>query len=168
MNSLKLIAISSTIIISLTLLLFIIYLLTKKFKSKINLEGKLKTAFGIWYTSIFLSGASIISNITSITSEVLDNLTKIRSINLYVELVKTVSLVIGAGFIWLILWFFVVTFLTKIIPIKTDETEEMEDDCFGYFMIKGAMLIGIIFSLSPILSLMLRTLIPNIEVPFYH
>lgn len=168
MNSLKLITISCTIVISFILLLLITYILTKSFKSKINSDGKLKISFGIWYGAIFLSGADIISNLINLVSEIIDNLIKIQPSKFYVELAKAISLTMGVSFIWFLLWFFVVKFLTKIIPLKLDENEEMEDDNFSYFIIKGIMLLSIIFSLSSVLSLFLRTLIPNVEIPFYH
>lgn len=168
MNSLKLITVSCAIILSFILLLLIAYFLTKNFKSKINSDGRLKLSFGIWYAAIFLSGANVISSITDIVFEVIDNLIKIQPANFYFALVKTISLVIGAGFIWLVLWFLVVKFLTKLIPLKFDENEEMEDDNFSYFIVKSAILIGIVFSLSSLLSLILRALIPNVEIPFYH
>jgi len=144
------------------------YFLTKNFKSKINNDGKLKIAFAIWYAAMFLAGANIISSIINIIFEVIDNLIKIQPAKFYFELIKAISLVVGVGFIWLILWFLVIKFLTKIIPLKANEYEEMEEDNYGYFLIKGVMLIGLIFSLSPVLSLILRALIPNVEIPFYH
>jgi hypothetical protein len=168
MNLLKLITISCSIVISFILLLFLIYFLTRNYKSKLNPDGKLKISFGIWFAAIFMAGTNVISTILSTTFELIDNIIKIQPPQLYTELIKAISLVIGTGFTWLILWFFVITFLTKIIPIKLDHHEEMEDDNFAYFLIKGIMLVGIIFSLSPLLSLILRALIPNVEIPFYH
>jgi hypothetical protein len=168
MNTLKLITISCTIIISFILLLLITSLLTKSFKSKINKDGRLKISFGIWYAAIFLAGANIISSIINIVVEVIDNLIKIQPPKFYIELVKAISLIVGVGFIWLLVWFFAVKFLTKVMPLKTIDNEEMEDDNFGYFLIKGIMLLSIIFSLSSVLSLILRMLIPNVQIPFYH
>ncbi|TKC12765.1 hypothetical protein FA048_03865 [Pedobacter polaris] len=168
MNSLKLITISCAIITSFTLLMLINYFLTKNFKSKLNNDGKLKISFAIWYAAMFLAGANIISSIISTIFEVIDNLVKIQPTKFYFELIKAISLVIGIGFIWFMLWFLVIKFLSKIIPIKADENEEMEEDNYGYFLVKGIMLIGLIFSLSPVLSLILRALIPNVEIPFYH
>lgn len=168
MNSLKLIAVFSSIIVSLILLVIITYFLTKSFKSKINGDGKLKLSFSIWYATIFLSGASIISCMIDVILEVIDNLIKIQPANFNIELIKGISLIIGVSFGWFILWFFVVKFLSRIIPIKVDEYEEMEDDNYSYFVLKGAILIGIILSLSSVLSLILRMFIPNVEIPFYH
>ncbi|KQR72327.1 hypothetical protein [Pedobacter sp. Leaf176] len=168
MNSLKLITISVSVILSFLLLIFIIYFLTNKFKSKLNEDGKIKVSFGIWYAALFLSGSDVISVVIDTVTEVIDNLLKINPPNFNLQLVQSISLIIGAGFIWFILWFLVIKFLINTIKIKVDEHQEMEDDNYGYFIIKAAMLIGLIFSLSPLLSLILRTLIPNVETPFYH
>lgn len=168
MSSLKLITISVSVILSFLLLLFSIYFLTKKFKSKLNNDGRLKVSFGIWYAALFLSGSNVISVVINSITEVIDNLVKINPPKFNLQLVQSISLIIGVGFIWFILWFFVIKFIINAIRLKVDEHQEMEDDNSSYFIIKAAMLIGLIFSLSSLLSLILRTLIPNVEVPFYH
>jgi len=168
MNSIKLITISSTVTLSFILLLFVIHLLTKGFKSKLNNKGRLKISFAIWYAALFLSGSSIISDIVNAVLEVIDNLININPTNLNVQLIKSGSLIIGVGFVWYFVWYFVVKFSVKVAQFKSDEHQEMEDDNFTYFIVKSAMLIGLIFSLSAILTLILRTLIPNIDMPFYH
>ncbi|QIL38924.1 hypothetical protein G7074_06295 [Pedobacter sp. HDW13] len=168
MNSLKLITISVSVILSILLLLFIIHFFTKRFKSKLNNDGRIKVSFGIWYAALFLTGTNIISVVINTVIEVIDNLTKINPANFSLQLVKSVSLIIGVGFIWFFVWVFVTKFLIKVIKLKVDEHQEMEDDNFNYFIIKAVMLIGLIFSLSPLLSELLRTLIPSIELPFYH
>jgi hypothetical protein len=168
MNSLKLISISYFIVISFTLLLSISYLFIKKFKSIFNNDGKLKLSFGIWYGAIFLAGSNVISCLLNVVFEVVDNLIKIGPNKIYLESIKTISLIMGVGFFWFILWFMVVKFLSKLTYLKTNDIEEMEDDNFSYFIIKGAILLGIIFSLSSLLSLIIRALVPTIEVPFYH
>ncbi len=168
MNSIKLITLVISVIFSFLLLVFIVYFLTKKFKSKLNNNGKLKISFGIWYAGLFLCGANIISTVINTLSELIDNLVKINPPNFNLQLIKSISLIIGIGFTWFILWFFVVKFLISSIRLKIDEHQEMEDDNFSYFIIKAAMLLGVIFSLSFLLSLVLRTFIPNVEIPFYH
>lgn len=168
MNTLKLIAISCSIILILILLFGICYLLTKKFKARINTDGKVKLSFSIWFGAIFLAGANIVNLTLNMVFEIIDNLIKIQSNDFSLELIKGIFSVIGVGFVWFLLWFFVVKFLTKFLPFELNEIEEMEEDNYGYFIIKGVIFLSIIFSLSPVLSLLLRTFIPNIQIPFYH
>lgn len=117
---------------------------------------------------MFLSGANIISNILQTVFELADNLIKIQPTNLKLEFAKSTSLILGIGFIWFVLWLYVVKLLIKLVIPKVDESEEMDEDNFGYFTLRGVMLIGIVFSLSSVLTLILRTFIPNAEIPFYH
>jgi len=168
MNLLKLITISVSVTLTFLLLVFIIYFLTRKFKSKLNNDGRLKISYGIWYGALFLSGADIISTVINAVIEIIDNLIKINPTGFNLQLVKSISLIIGIGFIWFILWFFVVQFMTIALRLKTDEHQEMEDDNFSYFLIKSSILVGIIFSLSSLLMVILRAVIPNVEIPFYH
>lgn len=168
MNSIKLITIAVTVILSFSLLTLILYLLTRKFKSKLNSDGKLKISFALWYAAIFISGTSTIFEIINAVFEVVDNLININPADLTFQLIKSNALIIGVGFLWLLTWFFAIKLLIKMIQFKTDEHQEMEDDNYSYFLIKAAMLIGVIFSMSSLLNLILKTLIPNIEIPFYH
>ncbi|WP_199140005.1 hypothetical protein [Pedobacter sp. ASV12] len=168
MNSLKPIAIAGTVTLLLMLLLLTAYLLTKRHKSKLNADGKLKRSYAIWYAAIFLSGAKIIAQVLEISIEIIDNLIKIHPAALLLTLCKAIALVSGSAFICFVSCVFITKTFIQLILFKTNENEEMEDDHVGYFIIKSAMLIGMVFSLSDVISLLLRTFIPAIQIPYYH
>lgn len=167
MNIHKLFTPPITILISFTLLLFIIHLLLKHFKAKIDEEGKIKISYGIWFAALFLSGSNIITSIVAIGLEATDNIYKMQPTGIIMELIRATACIIGLGFVWFLIWYFIVKFLIKMV-YKTDDEQEMANDNYTYFLMKGVVLLGTIFSLSAIFELMLRMTIPTIDLPFYH
>lgn len=168
MNTLKLFTLPITILVSFILLLLIIHLVLKPFKARLDEEGKLKLSYGIWFASLFLSGANIITSIIRVGQEAADNIYKMQPKQMLVILIKSISSVVGLGFLWLLIWFFAVKFLTRIIVFKGNDEQEMSANNYGYFIVKGVILLGVVFSLSSILELVLRIAVPTIEIPFYH
>lgn len=152
---------------SLIVLVLIILLLTRQLKAKKDEEGKIKISYGIWFSVLFLSGSSILTSIITISLEAISNIYKMQPKSLIGELVRTLGSVILLAFVWYFVWFFIIKLLVKIIYNANDE-QEMDNDSYGYFLIKGVVLLGTIFSLSPILELLLRTVVPTIAIPFYH
>jgi hypothetical protein len=168
MNTLKLFTLPITILISFVLLLLIIHLILKPFKAKKDEEGNLKLAYGIWFFALFMSGASIVTDVVRLSLEVVDNVIKIRPDQLILVMVRSIASITVLAFLWFLIWFYVVKFLTKIVVYKGSDAQEMSANNYTYFIIKGSILLGIVLSLSSVLELILRLVVPNIEVPFYH
>lgn len=168
MNSLKLISIAIIVITSFILLLLTTNLFTRQYKSRLNSKGKVKLSFAVWYAAIFLSGANIINSSIPLIIQSIDNIIKKNSSHLYQDIMKAISLLLGTAFVWFIAWLFIAKLFTKLIFFKTNELEEMEEDHYSYFIVKAMVLIGIVFSLAPLLSEVLRPLVPSIQTTFYN
>ncbi|NRF37758.1 hypothetical protein [Pedobacter foliorum] len=168
MNKIKLFTLPITILISFVLLLLIIHLILKPFKAKKDEDGNLKLAYGIWFFALFMSGASIVANVVRLSLEVVDNVTKIRPDQLILLIIQSIASITILAFLWFLIWFYVTKFLTKIVVFTGSDGQEMSANNYTYFIIKGSILIGIVLSLSSVLELLLRLVVPNIEVPFYH
>lgn len=155
-------------IVAIAISITIIQFLLRKEKKKSEIEGKIKISFGIWLASILL-GATII-NLKTITilNEALDYIYKVNANELTIEIAKISSIFIGISAIWLIIWFFIVKVFAVIFVGKRSDENEMENDNYVYFIIKGIMLICFLLGLLPILENLLKAFLPNIEIPFYH
>ena len=168
MNTSKTIALTISAIITIAIMLFIIQLLLRKLKPKSEQEGRLKTSYGVWFTCLFI-GASIVTGETiNLLSIALDNIYKNISNNIFGQLVKTGSLFIGLSALWFLLWYFISNLLSVTIVGKRKNENELEANNVSYFLIKGILIIGFIFCLSSVFEIILRSLIPSIEIPFYH
>ena len=155
-------------IVAISISITIIQFLLRKEKKKSEIDGKIKISFGIWFSSILL-GATII-NLKTITilNEALDYIYKVNSNELQIEIAKISSIYIGLSAIWLLIWFFIVKVFSVIFVGKRNDENEMENDNYVYFIIKGIMLICFLLGLLPIFENLLRAFLPNIEIPFYH
>ena len=79
-------------IVAIAISITIIQFLLRKEKNKSEIDGKIKISFGIWFSSILL-GATII-NLKTITilNEALDNIYKVNSNELQIELIFAISI----------------------------------------------------------------------------
>lgn len=168
MNTSKTIALTISAIIAVAIMLFIIQLLLRKLKPKSEQEDKLNTSYGIWFSSLFIGASIVIGEAISLLSIALDNIYKNTSQNLLIEIVKTTSLFIGISVLWFLLWYFMSNLLSVTIVGKRKSQNEVEVNNISYFLIKGILIIGFIFCLSSVFEIILRNLIPSIQIPFYH
>ncbi len=84
------------------------------------------------------------------------------------EIAKIASLYIGLSVIWFLLWYLVSkVFVTIILGIQKEQ-EEMSLNNVYFFLIKGLIINVFIVSLSPVLEIIFRMVMPNIQLPFYH
>jgi hypothetical protein len=98
----------------------------------------------------------------------LDNIYKNILDNLYGQLIETTSLFIGLSAVWFLILYFISNLLSVTIVGKRKNMNEIESDNVSYFLIKGILIIGFVFCLSPVFEIILRRFIPSIEIPFYH
>lgn len=155
-------------IISIAIMLLIIQILLKKIKSKTEDDGRLKKSFGIWFTSLFLASSFTSTTAIIILIEAIDYIYKNEVSNIIGEVAKTVSLFIGLSAAWFLIWYFVASLLSVTILGKRKDQNEMDTDNVSYFLIKGALVIGFTICLLPVFEIILRTFMPNVEIPFYH
>jgi hypothetical protein len=168
MNAQKTIILIFAGIVSIAISLLIIQLLMKKFKQKIGNNGELNKSFTIYFSILFLAFSFVQIKSITIMSEAVDNIYKIQSTNVVLEIFKTTSIFIGMSSLWYLLWYFISNIFTIIVTGNRKDLIEFEKDNYSYFLIKGFILIGVILSLSPILESFLRFFIPSIQIPFYH
>jgi hypothetical protein len=168
MNITKLLTLFLTGIMTTGIILLVIQLLVRKIKQKSESDLLVKPAYSIWYAGMFLSASLVVFKILVFSGEATDNTLKIAHTGLLLDLSKTVSLFIGIGTAWYLLtYFFAKLFAILLLGLRNEE-EEMALGNTHYFLIRAATLIGLAFCLSPILDLIFRMVMPNVQLPFYH
>jgi len=168
MNTSKTIALTTSAVIAIAIMLFIIQLLVRKLKLKSEQDGKLKTSYGVWFACLSIEALIVTGETINLLSTAFDNIYKNISNNLLGQLVKTGSLFIGLCALWFLLWYFIGNLLSVTIVGKRKNENEIEANNVSYFLIKGILIIGFIFCLSPVFEIILRNFIPSIQIPFYH
>lgn len=100
-------------------------------------------------------------------SEYIDTVYKTNSANHLAEIAKTSVLFIGLTNVWLILWYFITQAFSLLIAGKRTDVNEIENNHYTYFLMKGIVFIGFIYCLMPVFEMLLRTFLPTIEIPYY-
>jgi hypothetical protein len=168
MNTTKAVTLTIGGIIAIAIMLTIIQLLLRKVKLQAEAEFKIKPAYGIWFASLFIAASLVSAKAVTFLGEAIDNLYKIGSPNMITETAKIASLYIGLSVVWFLLWYFVSKVFATIILGLKKEQEEMSLNNVHFFLIKGTIINAFIFSLSPVLDVIFRMVMPNIQLPFYH
>lgn len=164
----KTIALTIAGIITLAIILTIIQFLLRKVRSKSEADFRIRLAYGVWFACLFIAGCVVAARIVTFLSEAIDNIFKMGLPNTAFEIAKVTSLYIGLGVIWFLIWYFIAKVFSVIIAGNRNELEEMELNNTCFFLIKGLIVIGFIFCLSPVLEMIFRMVMPNIQLPFYH
>lgn len=164
----KTITLTISAIIAVAIMLFIIQLLLRKLKPNSEFESKLKISYVAWFSSLFIAASIVTEETIKLLSMALDNIYKNILDNLYGQLIETTSLFIGLSAVWFLILYFISNLLSVTIVGKRKNMNEIESDNVSYFLIKGILIIGFVFCLSPVFEIILRRFIPSIEIPFYH
>ncbi|HEY4194578.1 MAG TPA: hypothetical protein VGM63_03525 [Mucilaginibacter sp.] len=168
MNTVKTTTSAIAGIIVVAILLSVIQFLLRNLRSKSESDFRIKSAYGLWFSSLFIGTCLIAAKVVTFLDEAIDNIYKMNSSNPALAIAKASSLYIGLSVAWFLLWYFIAKVLSTMITGNRKEFEEMELNNTYYFLIRGLIVIGFIFSLSPVLDTIFRVVMPNVQLPFYH
>lgn len=167
MDITKTITLTSIGIIAFAISLTVTQLFIRKEKSKSESDGKILLAYGILFSSWVISFAMLNFKTLSVLNEFTDTIYKVNTGNPLLEIVKTSVLFIGLTNTWLILWYFITKALSLLFTGKRNDSNEIESNNYAYFILKGIVFIGFVYTLMPVFEGVLRAFFPNIEIPYY-
>jgi len=164
----KTITLTSVGIIAFAISLTVTQMLIRKEKTKSENEGKILLAYGILFSSWVICFSLLNFKTLSVLNEFADTIYKVNTINPLTEIAKTSVLFIGLTNTWLIIWYYITKALSVLFTGKRIEVNEIESNNYVYFVLKGIVFIGFVYSLMPVFEVVLRAFFPNIEIPYYH
>lgn len=167
MDTTKIITLTVIGIIAIAISLTITQLFLRKAKSKLENEEKINLAYGILFLGWVISFSLLNVKSISIMSEYVDTLYKTNSANHLADISKTSVLFIGLTNFWLILWYLITKAFSILIAGKRTDVNEIENNHYTYFLMKGIVFIGFVYCLMPVFEMLLRTFLPTIEIPYY-
>lgn len=167
MDITKTITLTSVSIIAFAISLTVTQLLIRKEKTKSESEGKILLAYGILFSSWVICFSLLNFKTLSVLNEFADTIYKVNTANPLTEIAKTSVLFIGLTNTWLIIWYYTTKALSVLFSGKRNEVNEIESNNYVYFVLKGIVFIGFVYSLMPVFEVVLRTFFPNIEIPYY-
>lgn len=167
MDTTKIITLTVIGIIAIAISLTITQLFLRKAKSKLENEEKINLAYGILFLGWVISFSLLNMKSISIMSEYVDTIYKTNSANHLADISKTSVLFIGLTNFWLILWYLITKAFSILIAGKRTDVNEIENNHYTYFLMKGVVFIGFVYCLMPVFEMLLRTFLPTIEIPYY-
>lgn len=167
MDTTKIITLTVIGIIAIAISLTITQLFLRTAKLKSENEGKINLAYGILFLGWVISFSLLNVKSISIMSEYVDTLYKTNSANHLADISKTSVLFIGLTNFWLILWYLITKAFSILIAGKRTDVNEIENNHYAYFLMKGVVFIGFVYCLMPVFEMLLRTFLPTIEIPYY-
>ncbi len=167
MDTTKIITLTVIGIIAMAISLTVTQFFLRTAKSKSENEGKINLAYGVLFLTWVVAFSILNLKSLSILNEYTDTIYKTNSVNPLVDITKTSVLFIGLTNVWLILWHFITQAFSLLIAGKRTDVNEIENNHYTYFLMKGIVFIGFIYCLMPVFEMLLRIFSPNIEIPYY-
>lgn len=168
MDTTKIITLTIIGIVSMAISLTVTQLILRKEKSKSESEGKIRLAYGILFFTWVVVFSLLNFKSLSILNEYIDTVFKTNENNSMVDILKTSVIFIGLTNVWLILWHFIAKVFTVLFAGNRNEANEIENNHYTFFIMKGIVFIGFIYCLMPVFETILRIFLPSIQTPFYH
>ena len=154
-------------IVTMALSLTIIQLFLRKEKARSENKEKITLAYGILFFTWVAAFSLLNLKSLSILSEYIDTIYKTNSTKHLIGIIKTSVLFMGLINIWLIIIHFITKAFSMLFAGKRNDINEIENNHYVYFLMKGIVSIGLIYGMMPIFEILLRTFLPSIEIPFY-
>ena len=156
-------------IIAIALMIVAIQFLAKRLKLQTNTEQNINASYSIWFGSLLLSFILLLKVALELVENSIELLIADKSINnTFVAVMEQIAIYTGFSFLFTFITYYIVSIIVKFSIGDRKDSIEIEKDNVGYFIIKGLILLTLVFSLITIFEHFLRWFAPAIETPFYH
>lgn len=156
-------------IVATALMLMSIQFYAKKQKIKSETEQRINLSYSVWISSILIAFFMYLKVALELIENAIELIIYSNTIeNTFIAVMEKIIIFTGFSFMFTFLSFFLVHNLLKISMGNRNESIEMEKENNGYFIIKGIVLIVLVFSLQTIFGHFLGWFAIKVETPFYH
>lgn len=160
---------SIVIIVATSLMLLAIQFLAKKLNIKNEFEQRIKISYSIWYSSILVCYFLFLK----VASELIENSIEIiiysKTIeNTFIAVMQKIIIFTGFTFLFTFTSYFLVDKILQLTFDKRLDDIEIDKENFGYYLIKGILLILFTLSIINIFEHFLKWFMPTVDTPFYH
>lgn len=156
-------------IVATALMLMSIQFLAKKLNIKSEKEQKITVSYSIWISSIMIAFFLFLKVALELVENSIEVIIYSKTIdNAFIAVMQKIAVFSGFTFLFIFLAYYVVHILLIFIIGKRNESIEMEKENTGYFIMKGVLLILLVFSLITIFEHFLGWFVIKVDTPFYH
>ena len=156
-------------VVATALMIMAIQFIIKKLNIKPETEEKTNTSYAIWSISIFIAFFMFLKVALEQTENAIEVIIYSKTIdNTFIEVMQRIAIYTGFTFFFTFLSYYIVNAIFKLLMGVRIDSYEIEKNNIGYFLIKGVILILLVFSLINIFEHFLRWFAPVVDTPFYH
>jgi len=88
--------------------------------------------------------------------------------NAFLGVMQRIAIYIGFTFLFTFLTYYIIGTILKITLGKRIDSIEVENNNYGYFLIKGVLMVFISFALISVFEHLINWFAPIVDTPFYH
>lgn len=156
-------------VVAFSLMLMLIQFLASKLKVKPKADDTINISYSIWVGSLLISFTIFLKVALELVENAIEVLIYSKTIdNTFVAVMEKIAIFSGFSFLFTFLAYFVITQILNLLIGPRVDSIEMEKNNFGYFIIKGLILVMLALSLVTVFEHFLRWFMPAVETPFYH
>ena len=156
-------------VVATVLMLIVIQFLTKKQNIKSETEEKINTSYAIWLSSILVTFFMFLRIALDQTENAIEVIIYSKTIDdTFVQVMQKIAIYTGFTFLFTFISYYIVHNVLKLTLGNRIDSLEIEKDNRSYFIIKGVLLILLVFCLVNIFEHFLRWFAPVVDTPFYH
>ena len=161
---------TSIVAISATgLMLLALQFLAKKQNLQLQTENKISLAYTFWISSIMVAFFMYLKPALAQIENSIEIIIYSKTIdNTFWAVMQKIIIFVGFTFIFTFLSYFIVHNLLNLLLGKRSNKNESSNENIGYFILKGLLLIFLVFSITTIFEHFLGWFMPIVETPFYH
>ena len=153
-------------IVATALMLMLIQFLAKK--QNIT-NQKVSISYAVWISSIMIAFFMFLKVALGLIENSIELIIYSKTIdNAFIAVMQKIAIFTGFTFITTFLAYYIVHILMIFAIGKRNLSIEMEKENTGYFIIKGIILMLLVFSLVNVFEHLLGWFIIQAETPFYH
>ncbi|MGH2664860.1 hypothetical protein [Flavobacterium sp.] len=156
-------------VVATALILMLLQFLIKKQNIKSEAGEKINTSFAIWFSSILITFYMFLKVALDQTENAIEIIISSKTIDdTFIQVMQRISVYTGFTFIFTFLSYYIAHNLLKLTMGDRIDSLEIGKDNKGYFIIKGVVLITLVFSIINIFEHFLHWFAPVVDTPFYH
>ncbi len=156
-------------IVATALMLMSIQFLAKKLNIKSEQEQEINVSYSVWISSIMIAFFLFLKVALVLIENSIELIIYSKTINnTFIAVMQKIAIFSGFTFLFTFLAYYVIHVLLTFAIGKRNDGIELEKNNTGYFIIKGVLLILLVFSLITIFEHFLGWFVIKLDTPFYH
>lgn len=157
-------------VIATVLMLMAIQFLAKKQKIQTsNNDQSIPLSLTVWNISLLIPFFLYLRTALLILENTIEILISPKCPeNAFLGIIQRIAIYIGFTFLFTFLTYYIIGTILKITLGKRIDSIEVENNNYGYFLIKSILMVFISFALLTVFEHLLNWFVPIIDTPFYH